>query len=51
MFKDIVVVVVLALILGLSMTYIIKKKKQGVKCIGCPNAQSCAKKTCNTTEM
>lgn len=28
--------------IGAAVTYIIKAKKKGVKCIGCPDAGSCA---------
>lgn len=27
---------------GAAIIYLIKEKKKGVKCIGCPNASSCA---------
>ncbi|MBQ8834036.1 MAG: FeoB-associated Cys-rich membrane protein [Oscillospiraceae bacterium] len=39
--KDIIVIVILVLILGLSAFYIYKEKKSGKKCIGCPYAGSC----------
>lgn len=42
--KDIMIVVVLALILGASLLYMRKEKKRGVKCIGCPDADVCAKR-------
>ena len=32
---------IILLILGAAVVYIIKAKKQGVKCIGCPNAKTC----------
>jgi len=37
---NIIVIAVVALILGLAIGYIVKAKKRGVKCIGCP-AGSC----------
>ena len=38
---DIIVIAVIALILGLAIFYIVKAKKSGKKCIGCPNGASC----------
>lgn len=37
---NIIVIAVVVLILGLAIGYIVKTKKRGVKCIGCP-AGSC----------
>ena len=31
---------------GGDIAYIIKAKKKGVKCIGCPAAGQCSKKSC-----
>lgn len=42
--KDIAVILVLALVVGLAVFYIVKKKKSGAKCIGCPYASDCGKK-------
>lgn len=39
---DFVVVVILVLIVGSALAYIIKSKKNGVKCVGCPYAKSCS---------
>ena len=47
-FKDMLVVIILGIILGFVISYIIKEKKKGTKCIGCPNATTCSKKTCNS---
>ena len=44
MATDIIIVIVLALILGAALLYMRKEKKRGVKCIGCPDADSCAKR-------
>ena len=38
---DIIIMVVLALIVGGAITYIIKAKKSGQKCIGCPFGNNC----------
>ncbi len=43
---DLIVIAVLVLILGAAITYIMKAKKRGVKCIGCPAGAECARK-CN----
>lgn len=32
---------------GAAITYIVKSKKKGVKCIGCPQAGQCSKHHCN----
>jgi len=44
---NIVVILILALVLGLAIGYIVKKKKSGAHCIGCPSSGSCSKCTCN----
>lgn len=41
---DLFVVAILAVIVGAAIVYIIKEKKRGVKCIGCPAARNCAGK-------
>jgi len=40
--KNLIVVIILVVILGLAITYIVKAKKKGVKCIGCPSACNCS---------
>ncbi|MBQ8174928.1 MAG: FeoB-associated Cys-rich membrane protein [Clostridia bacterium] len=40
---DCVVIAVIALIVGGAIAYIIKAKKSGKKCIGCPDSGSCSK--------
>ena len=44
--KDILVLAIVAILVGLAMAYIIKEKKNGAKCIGCSNAKSCSKMNC-----
>lgn len=39
---NVIVLVIVVLILGVSITYIVKAKKSGVKCIGCPGGKSCS---------
>ena len=33
---DIVIILILAAVLGLAAAYVIREKKKGRKCIGCP---------------
>ncbi len=42
--KEIIAILIIAFIIGLALLYVIKAKKKGVKCIGCPNSSSCANK-------
>ena len=35
--------VVLLAIIGLAAAYVVKAKKSGQKCIGCPDARTCGK--------
>ena len=41
--QTIIALVVLALILFFAIRYIVKEKKKGNHCIGCPFADSCTK--------
>lgn len=41
---DIIIIVVLAAILGAALLYMKKEKEKGVTCIGCPDAEVCAKR-------
>ena len=54
MIESIIVVAVIAVITGGAITYIVKEKKKGAKCIGCPYAKKCASKdnccSCNSTQ-
>ena len=47
MMKDIIVIMILGAILGFVTSYIVKEKRKGTKCIGCPSASTCGKKTCD----
>ena len=38
---DIIVIMILALLIGSAAAYMIRAKKNGVKCIGCPAGGSC----------
>ena len=39
-----VVILIVAFIVGAAMAYIVKQKKKGTKCIGCPSAGTCPHK-------
>jgi hypothetical protein len=39
---DVVVILVIALAVGGALFYIIRAKKKGQKCIGCPYAKNCS---------
>lgn len=41
---DVILVLIIVAILAAAVAYIIRAKKKGVKCIGCPAAESCAAK-------
>ena len=45
--ENIIVIVLVAVIVALAVLYIIKSKKSGKKCIGCPYACNCSKDSCN----
>ena len=40
---DFVVALVVLAIIGVAVVYIVKEKKKGVKCIGCPAAGTCSR--------
>lgn len=40
---DYIVIAVIVLIVGGAVAYIIKAKKSGKKCIGCPDSGTCGK--------
>ena len=49
--KDLIAVLIIISVISLATGYIIKSKKKGIKCIGCPSASCCPsknkKKTCS----
>ena len=47
MLGDIIAVALTVLIVGGAIAYIIKAKKSGKKCIGCPYATQCGAKKCS----
>lgn len=38
---DIVIIAIVVVLLGAAIGYVIKEKKRGVKCIGCPDGHKC----------
>lgn len=47
---DFIVVIILLLIIGAAVFYIVKAKKNGTKCIGCPVAGNCPNKNSGKSE-
>lgn len=46
---NLIIVIVLLLIIGAAACYVIKAKKKGVKCIGCPAGANCPSKNGGTS--
>lgn len=46
---DFVLAGIVVVIIGAAVIYIVKAKKSGVKCIGCPAGGNCSGK-CNSTD-
>lgn len=42
--QDIIIIAVVVLIVGVAAWYIYKSKKNGKKCIGCPDGCACSSK-------
>lgn len=42
MIDDIIAIAVIVLIVGGAIAYIIKAKRSGQKCIGCPDSKTCS---------
>ena len=38
---EIIAIIAIVLIVGLALFYVIRAKKNGQKCIGCPNSKTC----------
>lgn len=45
--EDLIIIAVLLVIIGLASWYVIRAKKKGQKCIGCPASKTCGSKNCN----
>ena len=48
--KNILIIAVIVIILAAAIGYIVKAKKSGVKCIGCPASKECGKCSCGCTD-
>ena len=48
MIGDIIAIIIILLIVGGAVTYIIKEKKKGKRCLGCPYGDTCSKKGCES---
>ncbi|MBQ8263654.1 MAG: FeoB-associated Cys-rich membrane protein [Oscillospiraceae bacterium] len=48
---NIIAVAIVIVILGLAIGYIIREKKRGAKCIGCPHSKSCGSGECHCGDM
>ncbi len=44
---DLIIIAVIVLIIGGAVFYIIKTKKSGQKCVGCPYSKTCGKASIN----
>lgn len=44
--ENIILILTVLVIVGLAAWYIIKEKKRGARCIGCPSAGKCSKGSC-----
>lgn len=42
MIKDVIVVLIILAIIGAAIAYIVRAKKKGAKCIGCPASGCCS---------
>lgn len=42
--ENVIAVLILVVVIGGAATYLIKAKKNGVKCVGCPAGGSCSRK-------
>ena len=47
MYGEIIAIVAIVLIIGGAVAYIIKVKKSGQKCIGCPDSKTCSAGGCS----
>ena len=45
--ENYIIIAIVLIIVGLAVAYIIREKKKGAKCIGCPYAKECGSKTCS----
>lgn len=41
--ENLIIIAILVLILGGAAVYLVRAKKRGVKCVGCPSGSECGK--------
>ena len=46
--NNLIAIIAIVIVVGSALFYIIKSKKKGVKCIGCPSAGKCASNNCES---
>ncbi len=46
MLENIIIIAVLLLIVGAAAWYVVRAKRKGQKCIGCPHGKSCSGSCC-----
>ncbi|MBQ0004554.1 MAG: FeoB-associated Cys-rich membrane protein [Clostridiales bacterium] len=44
--KTVIALIILVAILSVVISYLVREKRKGVQCVGCPHAAQCAKKSC-----
>jgi hypothetical protein len=47
---DYIAIAVIVLIVGAALFYIVRAKKHGQKCIGCPYAKHCNRNSCSCAD-
>ncbi len=48
--ENYIIIAILALIIGAIVLYLVRAKKRGQKCIGCPYAKQCGGSCCGTKQ-
>ena len=48
--ENYIIIAVITLILIFAIGYIVKVKKSGTKCIGCPHAKECSSNFCSNSD-
>ncbi len=46
--ENIIIILVLAFIIGFAIVYLLRAKKRGQKCVGCPYSKECGSNSCNS---
>ncbi|MBP3503528.1 MAG: FeoB-associated Cys-rich membrane protein [Bacilli bacterium] len=46
---DFIIIAAIIIIIGLAVIYIVRAKKSGQKCVGCPYSKTCGKSSNNCT--